>query len=83
MHIIGILLFFVGLLIAVIAQIYVIVLAFKFKFSAGLFCLFITPFYAFFNSDLRQEKKVHDALKVWIASLVIFVLGIFVLTIYQ
>ena len=79
MEIVGKFLLFGGLLLALISQIYIIVLAFKFRFSAGLFCLLITPIYAFF-SDLHKDNKVRIGLKVWIVSLVLIVIGTFVLT---
>ena len=79
MEIVGKILLFGGFFVALISQIYIIILAFKFRFSAGLFCLLITPIYVFV-SDLRKENKVRVVLKVWIASLVMVVLGIFIFT---
>ena len=64
---------------ALTSQIYIIFLAFKFSFSAGLFCLLITPIYAFV-SDLRHENKVRIFLKIWIAGVVMMLSSIFVLT---
>jgi uncharacterized membrane protein len=79
MEIIGGILCLGGLVATVISQIYIINIAFKFSSSAGLYCLLITPIYAF-TSDLRKETKVRNALRVWVASFLIFILGMFVLT---
>ncbi len=78
MEILGKIFMFGGFFSAIISQLYIISLAFKVRFSAGLFCLLVTPIYAF-NSDLRKDKKIRMLLKVWVASFVAIVLGIFIL----
>jgi len=79
MEIIGKSLFFCGFLAAVVIQIYIVILAFKFRISAGLFCLLVTPIYIFF-SELRQDTKIRFALKVWISSLVMIILSALILS---
>ena len=78
METIGKVFLFGGLFVAVISQIYIIALGFKFSFSAGLYCLLITPIYAFV-SDMRKEDRVRKALGVWVTGFMIFLLSILVL----
>jgi hypothetical protein len=78
MEIIGKILLFGGFLGAVISQTHITNLAFKIRFSAGLYCLLITPIYALV-SDLRKDNNVRIFLKLWGASLGMVVLGAFVL----
>ncbi len=76
----GKLLLFGGLAIAVLGQIYIIVLALKVRASAGLFCLLVTPFYALV-SDLRRIPRVRRASRVWLAGLALVVLGTIALSV--
>ena len=78
MEIVGKILLFSGFILALVNYIYIVIFAFKLRFSAGLFCLLITPLYAFL-SDLREDFKIRIALKVWVASLFMIILGVFVL----
>ena len=74
MEIIGKLLLFGGFIVVILTQLYIIFLAFRISFSAGLFCLLVTPVYALV-SDLRKDEKVRPALKVWFSCLVLCLLG--------
>lgn len=56
MEIGGKFLLFGGLFVAVVSQVYIVVLAFKFSFSAGLFCLLITPIYAFISVFAKKIR---------------------------
>jgi hypothetical protein len=67
-----------GLFVTVISQIYIIVLGFRFSFSEGLYCLLITPIYAFV-SDMRKEDSVRKALGVWVTGFMVFLLSILAL----
>ena len=60
---------FGGFFTAIISQIYIVVLAFKVRFSAGMFCLLITPIYALV-SDLRKKEEIQPALVAWITGMV-------------
>jgi len=66
MESIGRLLLIGGFTIAILTQLYIVFLSFKIRFSAGFFCLIITPIYAFVSEDLRNNKKIKPALKVWL-----------------
>lgn len=70
---------FGGFIFAVLSQIYIIFSAFRLRFSAGLFCLLVTPIYAF-TSDLRKEMNINIALKIWISSILITIAGVIVLS---
>jgi hypothetical protein len=73
-------LIFGAFFMVIISQIIIIILAFKVRFSAGIFCMFMTPIYAFFASDLCKENKIRIALKVWIAGVVMMFLGVLLST---
>jgi len=77
METIGSVLLFGGFIIAAFTQIYIIFSAFRIRFSAGIFCLLITPIYAF-TSDLRNEKNINLALKIWVSSIIIIIAGVIV-----
>jgi hypothetical protein len=74
MEIIGKLLLFGGFIVVILTQLYIIFLSFRISFSAGLFCLLVTPVYALV-SDLRKDDKVRPALKVWFSCLALCLLG--------
>jgi len=44
------------------------------------FVLFVNKAYLRFFSDIRKETKVRTVLKVWLASFLTFILGIYILT---
>ena len=77
METLGKLLFFGGFAIAIITQLYIVILSFKVRVSAGLFCLIITPIYAFVSEELRNNEKIKPALKVWLLGLGLCILPIF------
>jgi len=74
---IGKLLFFGGFAIAILAQLYIVIHSFKVRASAGIFCLIITPIYAFVSADLRHNEKIKPALKVWLVGLGLCIFSIF------
>ena len=74
MDILGRLLLFGGLIIAVVAQIYIVVLAFKRSVGEGLLCL-IVPAYVLFWA-MRQETRQPKLLLAWVSGLVAFIMGI-------
>ena len=61
-----------------IFQWWVVYLAFKVKFSAGMFCLFCTPVYAF-TSNLREDEKIKTITNAWLVSAAAFGLGTLIL----
>ncbi len=80
METIGKLLLFGGIFIAVAAQLYIIVYSFKVRVTAGVFCLFISPIYAFINEELRTHEKIKPALKMWAFGMFLFLGSVFLLT---
>lgn len=81
MEVAGGVLVFAGLLVAGITDIYIIVIAFRYRLSAGLYCLFLTPIYAFVN--MRKEGKVRKAFGAWVIGFGTFLLGMLISSIRQ
>lgn len=79
MHSIARVLFLGGFLVAILAQLYIVIRSFKVRTSAGLFCLFITPIYAFVSEDLRHNEKIRPALKVWLGGFCLALFSIILL----
>jgi hypothetical protein len=79
MDMLGRLLIFGGFILAVAAQIYIVILAFKRSFGEGLLC-FIVPAYVLFWA-MRQETRQPKFLVAWASGLVACISGIAVLSI--
>ena len=71
MEAIGQILFVGGWAVFVLSYLYVVFWSFKVKISSGLFCLFVTPIFAFVNSELRNNEKIRPALLVFVISFVL------------
>ena len=80
MEIIGKILFIGGFFVAVISQIYIIALAFKTRYYEGLSCL-AAPMYALVSSDFRKDNNVRIFINLWLVSLLMVILGDYVLAI--
>ena len=80
MEIEGKMLFMGGFLVSVISQICIIALAFKTRYYEGLSCL-AAPMYALVSSDFRKDNNVRFFIKLWGVSLLMVILGAYVLAI--
>ena len=80
MEIVGKMLFMGGFLVSVISQICIIALAFKTRYYEGLSCL-AAPMYALVSSDFRKDNNVRFFIKLWGVSLLMVILGAYVLAI--
>ena len=80
-EIIGKILLIGGFLIAVVGQVYIIVLAFKTRYYEGLSCL-AAPMYALINSDFRKEDdNVRILITLWLLSQLMITFGAYLLAI--
>jgi len=80
MEIVGKILFIGGFFVAVISQICLITLAFKVRYYEGLSCL-AAPMYALVSSDFRKDNNVRLFLMLWGVSLLMVILGAYVLAV--
>lgn len=78
METVGKFLLFGGFLVAVISQIYIIVLAFRKKIIDGILC-FVVPAYILYWA-MRQETRQTKVLITWSAGLVAFIVGVALLS---
>lgn len=78
MEIIGKLLFGGAFLTAVIAHLIIVFLAFRIRVSAGFYCLFVTPIYAF-TSDIREDRRIARILPLWLSAFALMILGVILL----
>ena len=69
---------FGGLLLTVIAQIYISVLAFKKNFRDGLLCLLLPGYILAFA--MRKETRLTKLLILWGMSIVVFIIGVVLLS---
>jgi hypothetical protein len=80
MEIVGKILLFGGVFVAVLSEISISALAYKIRYHAGLSFL-IVPTIALVRKDLWKDNKVLIFLGLWGASLPMVVLGAFVLAV--
>ncbi len=80
MEIIGKTLLVGGFFVAVISNIFIMTFAFKINYRAGL-PFIILPTLALVSDDLRKNNKVRIFLKLWGASLLVVILGAYILAV--
>ena len=81
MEIIGRILFFAGIFVAVISQIYIITFVFKINYRSGS-SFILLPTLALVSEDLRKNHKIRIFLKLWLgASLPMVIFGAYVLAV--
>lgn len=78
METVGKLLLFGGFLVAVICQMYIVVLAFRKKVIDGILC-FVVPAYILYWA-MRQETRQTKVLLTWSAGLVALIAGVALLS---
>ena len=79
METMGKLLLFGGFLVALICQMYVVVLAFRKKVIDGILCL-VVPAYILYWA-MRQDTRQAKVLMAWAAGLVALIIGVVLLSI--
>jgi hypothetical protein len=79
MEVIGKLLFGGGFLVAIVTQLLIVFHAFRIRFSAGLFCLIITPIYALISSDMKNDKKIARIIPIWLTAFALMIIGVIML----
>ena len=80
MEIIGRILFFAGIFVAVISQIYIMTFVFIINYRSGL-PFIVLPTLALVNEDLRKNNHIRVCLKLCAASLPMLILGAYVLAV--
>jgi hypothetical protein len=80
MEIVGKILLLGGFLIALVSQLCIIALAFKTRYYEGLSCL-AAPMYALVSSDFRKDNNVRFFITLWGVSLLMVILGAYVLAV--
>ena len=78
MEVVGKLLLFGGLLLAIVCQLYIAVLAFRRKFIEGLLC-FVVPAYILFWAK-REKTRQPTVLLLWGLGIVAFIAGVILLS---
>ena len=81
MEIVGGVLLFGGLLLAIIIQIYIGVLAFRDNPTHTLFFFILPHYVSFYAWHNRKEPKLFRALLTWGIALVMFIIGIIILSV--
>lgn len=78
MELAGKLLLFGGLLVAIISQLYIVILAFRRRFIEGLLSLIVPGYILFFAR--REETRQTRVLLAWGLGVIAFVAGVAVLS---
>ena len=80
MEIVGKILLFGGIFVAVISQIYIMTFVFIVNYRSGL-PFILLPTLALVSEDMRKNNKIRIFLKLWGASLPMVILGAYVLAV--
>ncbi len=78
MEFIGKILLFGGLIVAIVSQLYIVILAFRRKIIQGLLCLIIPAYVLVFA--MREETRHLKVLGMWGLGLIAFIIGVIVLS---
>ena len=80
MEIVGKILLIGGFFVAVISQIYIMTFVFKINYQSGL-SFILLPTLALVSEDFRKNNKIRIFLKLWGVSLLMVILGAYVLAV--